>query len=447
MVDVVFPEGFLWGVATASYQIEGAAREGGRGESIWDRFSHTPGRIQGGDTGDVACDHYRRWRRDVELMAELGVRAYRFSVAWPRVIPHGRGPVNREGLDFYSDLVDALLEAGIAPFPTLYHWDLPQALEDEGGWPARATAEAFADYAAVVVDRLGDRVEHWMTLNEPWVSATLGYITGLHAPGRADLADGLRAAHHLLLAHGLAVRRIREVAPGAKVGIVLNQEYKQPASEHPRDVAEAHLEDGLMNRWYLDPVAGRGYPEDIVEHLGWDRSPVRDGDLEAIAAPLDQVGLNYYTRLVVASGAVDDDDRPGERVVPGPEYTEMGWEVAPDGLVPLLRRLAGEYGFARIYVTENGAAYPDRPDPDGFVDDADRISYLKRYFVEAHRAIEQGVPLAGYFVWSLLDNFEWAFGYSKRFGIVRTDYQTQRRIPKASARWYRDVIAANAVRA
>jgi beta-glucosidase len=446
MADLVFPEGFLWGVATAAYQIEGAVGDGGRGESIWDRFSHTPGRVQDGDTGDVACDHYRRWPRDVELMAELGVRAYRFSIAWPRVMPSGRGPVNREGLDFYADLVDALLEVGIVPFPTLYHWDLPQALEDEGGWPARATAEAFADYAAVVVEHLGDRVGQWMTINEPWVAATMGYVTGLHAPGRMSLADGLRAAHHLLLGHGLAVRRIREVAPAARVGIVLNQEYKQPASAHLADLAESRLEDGLMNRWYADPVAGRGYPEDVVEHLGWDRDPVRDGDLEVISAPLDQVGLNYYTRSVVAAASVDDGERPGERVRVGREHTEMGWEVAPSGLVPLLTRLAQDYAFPRFYVTESGAAYPDQADADGFVDDADRISYLRRHFVEAHRAITEGVPLAGYFVWSLIDNFEWGFGYSKRFGIVRVDYETQRRIPKASAHWYRDVIAANAVR-
>jgi beta-glucosidase len=433
-----FPEDFIWGVATASYQIEGAVAEDGRGESIWDRFSHTPGKILTGETGDVACDHYHRWPEDVELMRELGVDAYRFSIAWPRIIPEGVGPVNQAGLDFYDRLVDGLLEAGVTPYPTLYHWDLPQALEDDGGWLTRETAEAFADYAETVVARLGDRVEDWMTLNEPWCSSLLGYMAGFHAPGITGVENGLNAAHHLLLAHGLAVPRIQ--AAGCSAGIVLNMDHMQPASAHPADHAAADLEDQKFGRWFLDPVSGRGYPQGAVDDYGWDMEVVHAGDLGVIAAPIDHIGLNYYSIRIVRSDEVSESDRTD--VVPAPtEYTEMGWAVAPSGLVPLLERLR-DYGFERIYITENGAAYPDLPDADGYVDDQDRISYLDRHISAVAKAIDRGVGVEGYFAWSLMDNFEWGFGYSKRFGLARVDYDTLERVPKASYAWYRDYIAA-----
>lgn len=438
----MFPVGFKWGTATAAYQIEGAAEEGGRGPSIWDRFSHTPGMTDNGDTGDIACDHFHRWEQDLELMAALGVSAYRFSISWPRVFPAGTGSVSREGLAFYDRLVDRLLDLDITPFPTLYHWDLPQALEDEGGWTARSTAEAFAEYADLVVGELGDRVSHWMTLNEPWCSSVLGYMAGYHAPGRRGIDSGLAAAHHLLLGHGMAVSRIRE--HGLKVGIVTNQDWKVPASGHSADVAAARLADEKMAGWFVDPVMGRGYPQAAMEDYGWDMAPVRPGDMEIIAQPIDHFGLNYYTREVVRASDLNEEER-ADAMAPGHEYTDMGWEVQPEGLTVLLQRLAGEYGQKEIYVTENGVAYPDVADEGGYVDDQDRISFLERHLAAAHAAVEAGVPLRGYFLWSFLDNFEWAFGYAKRFGIVRVDYPTQRRIPKASFDWYRRVAAANAL--
>ncbi len=431
-----FPDDFVWGVATASYQIEGAVDEDGRGESIWDRFSQTPGKILTGETGDVACDHYHRWREDIELINELGVDAYRFSIAWPRVMPDGVGELNQAGLDFYDRLVDGLLDAGITPYPTLYHWDLPQPLEEEGGWLNRNTAEAFADYSQAVVDRLGDRVERWMTLNEPWCSALLGYSAGHHAPGLTGTENGLTAAHHLLLAHGLAVPRIQDA--GCDVGIVLNMDFMQPASAHPADHAAADLEDEKFGRWFLDPVSGRGYPEEAVADYGWDMAVVREGDLDVIAAPIDHVGLNYYAIRIIRSDLISETERT--EVVPAPaEYTEMGWVVAPQGIVPLLERLR-DYGYEQIYITESGAAYPDEPDERGYVDDQARISYLDRHFDAVAEAIDRGVGVKGYFVWSLMDNFEWGFGYSKRFGLARVDYETLERIPKASYGWYRDYI-------
>jgi beta-glucosidase len=438
----VFPAGFQWGTATAAYQIEGAADEGGRGPSIWDRFSHTPGMTENGDTGDIACDHFHRWEQDLELMAELGVSAYRFSIAWSRVLPTGRGRVNHAGLAFYDRLVDKLLDLDITPFPTLYHWDLPQALEDEGGWTVRSTAEAFADYADLVVGELGDRVSRWMTLNEPWCSAILGYMAGYHAPGRRGIDSGLAAAHHLLLGHGMAVARVRE--HGIKVGIVVNQDWKVPASSHPVDLAATLVADQKMAGWFVDPVMGRGYPVEAMADYGWDMAPVRDGDMELIAQPIDHFGLNYYTRQVVRASDLNEAERL-DVLVHGPEFTDMGWEVQPEGLTVLLRRLAEDYGQTEIYITENGVAYPDLVDGNGYVDDHDRIDFLKRHLTAAHDAIRAGVPLRGYFLWSFMDNFEWAFGYSKRFGIVRVDYPTQRRIPKASFDWYRRVIAANAL--
>ena len=433
-----FPEGFVWGVATASYQIEGAANEDGRGESIWDRFSRTPGKVRGGHTGDIACDHYHRWREDIAIMSDIGVDAYRFSISWPRVIPDGTGAVNAKGLGFYDELVDGLLDAGITPFPTLYHWDLPQALEDQGGWLNRDTAYAFAEYAEVMLGRLGDRASHWMTLNEPWCSSVLGYAEGIHAPGAKGVQNVAPAAHHLLLGHGLAVPLIHD--SGGDAGIVLNMDHKVPASAHPLDVVAADLADQKMGRWFLDPVSGNGYPDEAVADYGWDQAEIRSGDMETIATPIDQIGLNYYTTEIVGSSQVADRDRPGR--VPDPtEFTDMGWPVEPGGIVPLLRRLR-DYGYTDIYVTENGAAYPDQPDQSGAVDDQDRVSYLERHFSAVADAIDDGVQVKGYFVWSLLDNFEWALGYDKRFGIVRVDYETLQRVPKASAHWYRDYISS-----
>ncbi len=443
--NVTFPSDFIWGAATSAYQIEGAWNEDGKGESIWDRFCHTSGKIENGDTGDVACDHYHRWREDVALMRELGLQTYRFSIAWPRLLPEGRGRVNQPGLDFYDRLVDGLLEAGIKPFVTLYHWDLPQALQDEGGWPERATAKAFVEYADLASRTLGDRVRYWITLNEPYVSAFIGYLEGRHAPGHRDLDEALAAAHHLLLAHGWAVPVICRNSPGAQVGIALNLIPFTPASSSAADRAAAWQQDGMVNRWFLDPIAARGYPADIVQHYGHPMEFVQDGDLEAIAVPLDFVGLNYYTRGVVRSNAIPKEENAPQSVFPNPEHTEMGWEVYPEGLYQMLGRLYFDYAFPAIYITENGAAYADELTPEGQVNDAPRAAYLKAHFTQAARAIAGGVPLKGYFVWSLMDNFEWAHGYSKRFGLIYVDYRTQRRILKASARWYQQVIAANAL--
>ncbi|MGH9117885.1 MAG: GH1 family beta-glucosidase [Acidimicrobiales bacterium] len=427
-----FPDGFLWGAATAAYQIEGAVEEDGRGESIWDRFSHTPGRVTSGDTGDRACDHYHRYRDDVALMADLGLGAYRFSVAWPRVIPDGVGPVNRAGLDFYDRLVDELLANGIAAYVTLYHWDLPQALEDRGGWPERATAEAFADYASVVTEALGDRVGHFATLNEPFVVADHGYRVGSHAPGRTEPAAALAAAHHLLVAHGLGLQAIRSAAGDAAAGIVLNLEPQHPATPHPLDQEAALVGHDQANRWFLDPISGRGYPEDGARDWGWEGREVLDGDLDLIAAPIDFLGINYYTRSLVRSPRLPElpPSSPGEEQ----ERTGMGWEVYPAGLTETLKFVASRTGTLPLYVTENGAAYP--VDPDRPEHDPDRVEFLRRHLDAALDAIDAGVPLHGYFAWSLLDNFEWAHGYGQRFGIVHVDFDTfERRVRDSGRLW------------
>ncbi len=431
-----FPVGFALGTATAAYQIEGAAAEDGRGESTWDRFSHTPGRVRGGDTGDVACDHYHRHREDIALMASMGLTAYRFSVAWPRVLPDGTGSINRPGLDFYDRLVDDLMERGITPHVTLYHWDLPQALEDAGGWPVRATAEAFAEYAGAVAGRLGDRVRHFATLNEPWVVAEHGYRTGIHAPGRTEPEAALAAAHHLLVAHGLGVAAIRSAAPDAAVGIVLNVTHLAPATAHPLDLEATEPAHALLNRWYLDPISGRGYPEAGVAARGWGRREVLDGDMELVASAIDFLGINYYYRELVRSPLLPP--APGRD--PAPERTEMGWEIYPQGLTEMLQFVASRTGDLPLYVTENGAAYPlDPNDPEH---DPERREYLRRHIAAALDAIEQGVPLRGYFVWSLLDNFEWAHGYAHRFGVIHVDYRTQERRIRDSGRFLADVARA-----
>jgi len=440
-----FPSHFVWGAATSSYQIEGAWEEDGKGESIWDRFCHMPGNIANGDTGDVACDHYHRWRDDVVLMKELGLQAYRFSVSWPRLLPTGRGRVNPAGVDFYQRLVDGLLEGGIEPYPTLYHWDLPQALQDEGGWPARSTAEAFVEYADLLGRSLGDRVRHWITLNEPFVSAYVGYMEGRHAPGHTDRGEMVAAAHHLLLAHGWSVPVIRGNCPQAEVGITLNLSPHVPASPSAADRRAAWQGDGVVNRWFLDPIAARGYPQDIIQHYRQPMDMVAAGDLDAIAVPIDFLGVNYYSRSIARSTTIPEEENAPREVFLNPNPTEMGWEVHSPGLYDVLMRLRFDYRFPAIYITENGGAFPDRLAPNGQVQDVRRIAYLHDHLSWAARAIEAGVPLRGYFAWSLLDNFEWAHGFSKRFGLFYVDFDTQQRLPKASAHWYRSVIAANAV--
>jgi beta-glucosidase len=451
---ITFSEDFLWGAATAAYQIEGAWNQDGKGESVWDRFSHTPGKIKNGDTGDVACDHYRRWPEDLAIMEELGLRAYRFSVSWPRILPAGRGSVNQAGLDFYSRLVDELLGAGIIPFVTLYHWDLPQRLQDEGGWAVRSTAEAFVEYADVLTRHLGDRVEHWITHNEPSVVAYNGHLGGQHAPGIQDATIAMQVSHHLLLSHGWSVPVIRQNSPGAQVGITLNINLDVPASSSWADLQAQRQADGAHCRWFLDPIYGRHYPADIVAELiaSGRLAPdgmtfCQDGDLEAIAAPTDFIGLNYYQRQVIRNRAVPEHENLPQTVFPPPKndtaWTEMGWEVYPDGLYQTLCRLHLEYRVPKIYVTESGCSYSDSPGESGRAHDRRRINFLRSHFAAARRAMDHGVPLAGYFVWSLLDNFEWAYGYSQRFGIVWVDFETQQRILKDSALWYKQVIAEN----
>jgi beta-glucosidase len=433
-----FPHDFVWGAATASYQIEGAVREDGRGESVWDRFCATPGKVRNGESGEIACDFYHRYRHDIALMRELGLDAFRFSIAWPRVLPEGRGRVNSAGLDFYDRLVDELLAHGIEPFPTLFHWAPPQAREDAGGWPARATAEAFGEYTEAVVGRLGDRVRRWTTHNEPWVVAWIGHAWGEHAPGRTSEADAVATAHHLLLAHGWAVRAIRAAAPDAEIGITLNLAQAYAESESAEDEAAAWRVDAEGNRWFLDPLFRGSYPSDLLERNETVAPFVRDGDLEAIAAPLDFLGVNNYFRFVVSG----DGDRP--RIVHDPEAqrTDMGWEVYPDGLHRLLVRVAADYSPTAIYVMENGAAFPDVRVHDGRVHDPERVGYLASHVEAVARAVADGAPVKGYFVWSLLDNFEWARGYAMRFGIVYVDYPTLERVPKDSFYWYRDFIAS-----
>lgn len=438
--DFTIPKDFLWGAATASYQIEGGWNEDGRGESIWDRFSHTPGNVLNGDNGDTACDHYHRWREDIGFMKDLGIKAYRFSTAWPRILPEGRGRVNQAGLDFYSRLVDGLLEAGILPYLTLYHWDLPQVLEDRGGWPERDTVSAFVEYASVLSRALGDRVKHWATLNEPSVSAFVGYRDGRHAPGRTNTQASYAAAHHLLLAHGESLPVLRQNVPDARIGIVIDVVPAYPASVSAEDQQAAALARAAHHGWFLDPLTGKGYPKAVVENRQLKLGFIQPGDLQTIAAPIDFLGVNYYSRRVVRSEEVSEENNLPVTVFVSDRKTEMGWEIFPQGLCDTLTWLNEKYSFPALYVTENGGAFPDLLDENGGVNDQDRIDYLQSHFQQAASAIEMGVPLKGFFVWSLMDNFEWALGYSKRFGLIYIDYQTMRRIPKASYTWYQNVI-------
>ncbi|MFB7269794.1 GH1 family beta-glucosidase [Streptomyces sp. NPDC056244] len=450
-----FPPGFLWGTATAAYQIEGAARENGRTPSIWDTFSHTPGKVEKGHTGDVAVDHFHRRAEDVRLMADLGVNAYRFSVSWPRVQPTGRGPAIQRGLDFYRELVDDLLAHGIEPVLTLYHWDLPQDLEAAGGWPRRETAYRFAEYARCVGEALGDRVERWITLNEPWCTAFLGYASGEHAPGRTSPSLALRAAHHLNLGHGLAAQALRSVIPArGRISVSLNPSAVRARTQSPADLDARRRIDALANRIFTGPMLRGAYPEDLFADTAriTDWAFVQDGDAATARQPLDSLGINYYAPTVVSAaedgpaarraghGGSEHSPWPGADSVafhqPPGELTEMGWSVDPSGLYDLLLRYTREAPGLPLMITENGAAYADQPDADGTVHDPDRIRYLHGHLAAVRRAIDDGADVRGYFLWSLLDNFEWSYGYGKRFGAVHVDYETQRRTPKSSALWY-----------
>jgi len=438
----VFPKGFLWGAATSAYQIEGSPLADGAGASIWHRFAHTPGWVRGGDTGDVACDHYRRYRDDVALMREIGLSAYRFSVAWGRVLPDGRGRVNAKGLDFYGRLVDLLLENGIQPFVTLYHWDLPAALDDLGGWLNRDIAGWFADYARILFRALDDRVAFWATLNEPWVVADGGYLYGVLAPGHRNLFEAPIATHNLLRAHASAVQAYRADGRHA-VGLVVNLEPKYPASQSAEDLAATARSEAYMNREYLDPVLLGSYPEELRGIFGEAWPEVPAADLAAIWQPVDFLGINYYTRGVIRHDPAIWPVRAGRVRQLGSVYTELDWEVYPQGLADTLAWVRQRYGEVPLFITENGAAFPDPPAAAGRVHDPLRVAYLREHLRAAHRAIEQGVNLRGYFAWSLLDNFEWSEGNSKRFGIVHVDFATQRRTPKDSARFYTGVIRSN----
>jgi beta-glucosidase len=436
-----FPADFLWGAATSSYQIEGAVDEDGRTPSIWDTFAATPGRVHQGDTGAVAVDHYHRWSEDVDLMAGLGLNAYRFSVAWPRVQPDGIGTGNAPGIAFYDRLVDGLLAKGITPWTTLYHWDLPEALEQAGGWPVRDTAERFADYTAIIAEAIGDRVKHWITLNEPWCAAFLGYASGIHAPGRTDLAEAVAASHHLLLGHGLAVQRLREIVPDAEVGATVNLYPVSPLDDSGRHDDAVRRIDGLMNRWFLDPLLKGSYPKDVLHDMSavTDAAFILGGDTDLIAQPLDFLGVNYYTRHVVGAGLWPGSSDVRFHLNNGLETTDTGWDIDPQGLVDILSQVQRDYPAIPIYLTENGAAFDDVA-VDGVVHDDNRIEFLESHLASLATLRQQGVDIRGYFAWSLLDNYEWSEGYAKRFGIVHVDYETQERTPKDSAHWYADLI-------
>lgn len=438
MTAYKFPHNFLWGAATAAYQVEGAWNEDGRGESIWDRFSHTPGSVSNGDTGDIACDHYHRWEEDIALMRQLGLKAYRFSTSWSRVLPAGRGRINPKGLDFYDRLVDRLCAANIEPLLTLYHWDLPQALQNEGGWDNRTTAYAFADYAALMVKRLGDRVKYWTTFNEPSVITYIGFLAGEHAPGFKDQRMAYQVAHHLLVAHGLGVQAIRAAKPDVNAGIVLNLWMAEPASDTAEDVAAANRYWDEQETLFLDPLFKGHYPPAVYGMVGGNMPKIQDGDMALIAQKLDYVGINYYSRNVLAAkGKVEK--------IEGSEYTEMGWEICAPALRRMLVKINNEYNLPPIIITENGAAFKDEISADGKVHDPRRIEYLKNHFIQTRLAMLDGVDVRGYMVWSLMDNFEWGHGFTKRFGIIRVDYETQRRTIKDSGDWYAKVIRTNQI--
>ena len=432
-----FAHDFLWGCATSSYQIEGAGSEDGRVESIWDRFAATPGKVRDGSNGSVACDHYHRWPEDLDIARDMGLGAYRFSIAWPRIFSGTAGEPNQRGLDFYSRLVDGMLERGLQPWATLYHWDLPQLLQDRGGWNERATVDAYLAFVDAMTRRLGDRVQHWITQNEPWCTAMIGNFEGLHAPGLTDFKTALQVCHHVLLAHGKAVPLIRANVPDAQVGISLSLHPVRAASERSADQAAAARHDGLRYRWFLDPLYGRGYPADTMAQVGSAAPTVLPGDMEAIAVPTDFLGVNYYFPETIADAP--GCEPLGTRVLApaSVETTALGWEVAPQGMAELLARIEHDYRPGDMYITENGSCYDDEVDAHGEIDDLDRRRYLQRHLAALKDAIASGVKVKGYFAWSLIDNFEWAEGYLRRFGLVHIDYATQQRRLKASGKWYR----------
>ncbi|HSV85778.1 MAG TPA: GH1 family beta-glucosidase [Levilinea sp.] len=447
MASRKFPDGFLWGAATAAYQIEGAWKEDGKGESIWDRYCHLPYRVDNNDTGDIACDHYHRMPDDVALMKSLGLQAYRFSISWPRILPEGRGQVNQKGLDFYDRLVDKLLEAGITPNATLYHWDLPQALQGLGGWPNRDITGWFADYAKIMFDCLGDRVGMWATHNEPGVIAYNGYALGNMAPGIVSLPQTYQVAHHLLLSHGKAVQAFRAGSYKGDIGIVLNVSAMQAAVNIPADQAALQRAYDSQTALWAKPLFKGKYPQQLFEWLGSMAPKIEAGDLEIIHQPMDFIGLNYYMSFDIAFSHTGGALKLISKMKHAPLWgeTEMGWGVYPQGLTKILLDFKHNYGNPRMYITENGTAALDVPDQNGFVQDHQRINYLRAHFLAVHSAIQAGANLHGYFVWSLMDNFEWAYGYRPRFGLIRVNYETLERVPKASAYWYRDVIHKNAV--
>lgn len=440
-----FPGDFVWGCATASYQIEGAFNEDGKGPSIWDVFTHTPGNIVDGSNGDVACDHYHRYAEDVELMKTLKLKAYRFSISWPRIFPEGKGSINKKGLDFYKRLVDTLNSAGIIPFATIYHWDLPQALEEKGGWANLDTSKYFADYSYILFKELGESVPFWITLNEPAVFTYLGYGMGIHAPGKRDLGLAIKSTYSALLAHGLAVEAYRALGIKGQIGITLNLTPMYPASNREEDILSSRRMDLMWNRWFLDPVFKGSFPQEFVELLNKNGIPfeVDSEHIKKMSSKVDFLGINYYTRNIITY----DPNVPlinARGIEPTSNKTEMGWEIYPEGLYELLTSIKKDYGDIPLYITENGAAFKDEL-INNSVDDPNREEYLKRHFYQAYRAIKDGVNLKGYFVWSLMDNFEWAYGYTKRFGIVYVDYPTQKRIIKRSGYYYRKVIEENGV--
>ena len=438
--EISFPHDFLWGIASSAYQIEGAWNADGKGESIWDRFSHTPGKIMNDDTGDVACDHYHRYPEDVALMKELGVQAYRFSISWPRVLPKGRGAANRSGLNFYRCLVDKLLERGIEPWVCLYHWDLPQALQDEGGWANPNVIQGFADYVRLIALELGDVVKRWVVLNEPRCVAWLGHLTGIHAPGMKNLGLALKVSHNLELAQGRAVQTLRSISHNFQVGTVVDLNAIHPISDDKNDRKAASKLDEFWNRWFIDPIFKGEYPP-LAEKLGL--KPDHE-DMEVIKQPLDFLGVNYYTRLL-ATYDPSDPLVQAKQVKKRTPITEKGWEIYPNGLYEMLMRLRREYGNPLLYVTENGVAFEDNVTKGGKIQDDDRIAFLRDHIAQAYRAIKEGVRLNGYFIWTIIDNFEWAEGYSQRFGLVQTNYQSLKRTPKKSFYWYKQVIANNGV--
>ncbi len=443
-----FPKNFLWGAATSAYQIEGAWNVDGRGPSHWDTFSQTPGNTRNGETGNVACDHYHRYKEDVGIMAEIGLKAYRFSVSWPRILPDGK-TINQAGLDFYSRLVDELLENDIVPFITLYHWELPQTLEDMGGWPNREIAKYFVDLADVTSRTLGDRVKNWITHNEPWCTAMLSHQVGLHAPGKKDWQQALSAAHTVLLSHGMAMDTLRTNVPDGEHGIAPNFEPAYPLTRTKEALDGARIWDGYYIRWFNDPLFGRQYPADMVDYYtrtgklpnGLDF--VQDGDYDIISTPNDFIGINNYTRQRMEGMLELDDFQTSATPNPGAEYTEMNWEVYPDGLYDLINRMHFDYQAPKLYITESGCSYGDEPDADGRVRDERRTRYYARHADAVHRAIQSGANVAGMFMWSLMDNFEWSLGYCQRFGMVHVDYETQKRTIKDSGYWYKDTIARN----